>query len=163
MADSNWDNAKEAANWRKHRVRFDEADTVFNDPKILVIDDPDHSQNEDRFIAIGESEQRRLLVVSYTIRGDEQRLISARTADVREKWLYMGSDMIHEGDDDEMRPYYDFSKGIRGKHYRGGSRTMVGYGIEADVAAYFPTNEDVEKALRMLIEEGRTPVKPTCK
>ena len=66
------------------------------------------------------------------------------------------SGTMRDGDDD-MRPYYDFSGGVRGKHYQGGSRTMVGYGIEEEIAAYFPTNEDVNNALRLLIAEGRVP------
>ena len=82
------------------------------------------------------------MVVSYTIRNDEPWLISARMAEAR-----------------ELRPFYDFSKGVRGKHFRGRPRTMVSYGIDAEIAAYFPTSEDVNKALRTLIEEGRVPVR----
>ena len=67
----------------------------------------------------------------------------------------MAGDSIR--DEDEMRSYYDFGGGVRGKHYRGRPRTMVSYGVEAEIAAYFPTDEDLNNALRMLISEGRVP------
>jgi uncharacterized DUF497 family protein len=155
VAASRWNDDKDEANWKKHHVRFKEADTIFDDPLIVAIDDPEHSHEEDRYLAIGETKRKRLVVVLYTIRDDEQWLISARDAETRERRRYMSGDSIP--DEDEMRPYYDFSAGVRGKHYRGRPRTMVSYGIDAEVAAHFPTDEDVNNALRMLIAEGRVP------
>lgn len=155
MARSRWNEAKDEANWTKHQIRFAEADAIFDDPLIVVINDPEHSDDENRYLAIGETKHRRVVVVSYTIRDDEQWLISARVAEPRERRRYMAGDSIR--DEDEMRSYYDFSGGVRGKHYRGRPRTMVSYGVEAEIAAYFPTDEDLNNALRMLISEGRVP------
>ena len=154
---SRWNDIKNEINFQKHGISFEEAETIFNDPLIIVIDDPEHSYEENRYVAIGATCERRLVVVAYTIRNDESWLISARMAEARERKKYMGADSINDGGD--MRPYYDFSDGVRGKHFRGRDRTMVSYGIEAEIAAYFPTNEDVNRALRMLIEEGRVPVR----
>jgi len=64
----------------KHGVSFDEAKTVFNDPRAVSIPDPDHSLDEERYIAIGVSNRSRLVIVVYTERGDCLRIISARKA-----------------------------------------------------------------------------------
>ena len=63
-----WDGKKAEANLSKHEVSFDEAKTVFDDPLYIDFYDPDYSEEEDRYIIIGESQQRRLLIVSYTER-----------------------------------------------------------------------------------------------
>ena len=83
-----WDENKAKANLSKHRVSFNEAKTVFD--YLLYIDfyDPDYSDDEDRYIIIGESQQRRLLIVSYTEREDKIRLISAREVTKREREDY---------------------------------------------------------------------------
>lgn len=85
-----WDPRKDAANQRKHRVSFDEAETVFSDENALLLDDPDHSTQEDRFVLLGLSSALRLLVVSHTYReGDEViRLIMARRATRAERVPY---------------------------------------------------------------------------
>jgi hypothetical protein len=83
-----WDEQKAASNRRKHGVSFDEAATAFGDPFSLTIDDPGHSEEEDRFVLIGESFRRRLLVVVHTTRGDNLRLISARLAKASERRTY---------------------------------------------------------------------------
>lgn len=83
-----WDGQKEAANRRKHRIGFDEASTVFGDPRSITIPDPAHSQVEDRFILLGESYRGRLLVVVHVQRGENLRLISARTATPGERRTY---------------------------------------------------------------------------
>lgn len=76
-----WDKLKAAANKRKHGVSFEEAQTVFYDDNAVQFDDPDHSQDEDRFIMLGMSYQLRVLVVSHCERhGDVIRIISARKA-----------------------------------------------------------------------------------
>ncbi len=59
-----WDRKKEANNFRKHKVSFDEAVTVFYDPLSATFNDPEHSIGEERYIAVGYSSTRRLLVVS---------------------------------------------------------------------------------------------------
>ena len=86
--DFEWDDAKAEANERKHGVPFSEALTVFGDPLSLTGYDPDHSDDEDRYITMGLSALGRLLIVSHTDRGDKVRLISAREASPRERRDY---------------------------------------------------------------------------
>jgi hypothetical protein len=78
--DFEWDEAKADSNQRKHGVSFTEAMTVFADPLSLTGYDPDHSDDEDRYITMGLSAAGRLLVVSHTDRGEKVRIISAREA-----------------------------------------------------------------------------------
>ena len=72
-----WDESKATVNKRKHGVGFEEASTVFADPLAVTIYDPLHSEDEDRYITLGESQRRRLVVVVFTDRGDRIRIISA--------------------------------------------------------------------------------------
>jgi len=83
-----WNRDKAEANLSKHGVSFDEAKTVFDDPLYIDFYDPDHADDEERYIIVGQSQQRRLLVVSYTERRDRIRLISAREATRMEKNAY---------------------------------------------------------------------------
>ena len=83
-----WNTEKAEANLKKHEVSFDEAETVFDDPLFVIFADPDHSFEENRFIIMGESNQNRLLVVSYTERPPSTRLISAREATRPERKKY---------------------------------------------------------------------------
>ena len=73
-----WNPEKERLNRRKHKVSFDEASSVFDDPLSRTFDDPDHSIEEQRFIIIGHSKKNRLLFVSHTDDEKVVRLISAR-------------------------------------------------------------------------------------
>lgn len=73
-----WDNPKARDNLAKHRVSFEEASTVFGDPLYVDFYDPRHSIDEHRYIIIGQSNQGRILIVSYAERDDAIRLISAR-------------------------------------------------------------------------------------
>jgi uncharacterized DUF497 family protein len=75
-----WDDNKSKVNLKNHKVSFEEARSVFADSLSITVADTDHSEGEYRFIDIGMSEQRRLLVVSYTERGRSIRIISARCA-----------------------------------------------------------------------------------
>jgi len=83
-----WDPKKAAGNFRKHDVSFEEATTVFGDPLALLMDDPDHSQAEQRYVLLGVSNQGRLLVVAFAERPPRTRLISARRATRRERRRY---------------------------------------------------------------------------
>ncbi len=84
-----WDPRKARANERKHGVSFDEATTVFLDERALLLDDPEHSSGEDRFLLLGLSSFMRLLVVCHCIRqGDTIRLINARKATNQEQRQY---------------------------------------------------------------------------
>lgn len=83
-----WDESKAKVNMRKHRVGFEEASTVFADPLSVTIYDPVHSEDEDRYITIAESQRRRLLVVVFSDRDDRVRISSARDATRREREDY---------------------------------------------------------------------------
>lgn len=80
-----WDDAKAAANEGKHGVTFPEAATAFADPLAAIFPDPDHSDDEEREILVGHSERGRLLVVSFTERSPNLRVISARVATPAER------------------------------------------------------------------------------
>ncbi len=84
-----WDTAKADSNLKKHGVSFEEARTVFSDPFGRMIADPDHSQEEERFILLGTSIHSNLLIVCHCVRADEAiRLISARKANLQERITY---------------------------------------------------------------------------
>jgi uncharacterized DUF497 family protein len=85
-----WDPKKAASNLRKHKVSFEGAQTVFSDERALLINDPDHSEEEERFVLLGLSSTMRLLVVVHCYRAADNviRLISARKADAHERSLY---------------------------------------------------------------------------
>ena len=85
-----WDERKAAANLKKHGVGFEEAKSVFHDERARLIDDPDHSENEDRFILLGISSALKVLAVCHCYRTDDGviRIISARKATARETKSY---------------------------------------------------------------------------
>ena len=83
-----WDPKKATENLKKHGVGFPEATTVFADPLEITIADLDHSQGEARFLSLGMSAAKRLLVVAYTERGDKVRIIHARIAASKERRAY---------------------------------------------------------------------------
>jgi len=83
-----WDSNKAKSNEKKHGVSFEEAQTVFDDPFYVDFYDPDHSDNEDRYIIFGASSRNRILLVSYTERGNKIRIISARLATKQEQKSY---------------------------------------------------------------------------
>jgi uncharacterized protein len=83
-----WDEDKAASNLSKHGVSFGEAKSVFDDPLYVDFYDPDHSGSEERYLIIGASNRGRLLIVSYTERGDSTRLISAREVTRSEREAY---------------------------------------------------------------------------
>lgn len=87
-----WDENKNTINKRKHKISFEEAQTVFYDAEALVIPDPEHSQDEERFIILGMSRQANLLVVCHCCRESETviRIISARKATRNESVQYQG-------------------------------------------------------------------------
>jgi uncharacterized DUF497 family protein len=83
-----WDSRKAESNLKKHGVAFDEATTIFGDPLSLLMDDPKHSSDEQRFLVIGLSVQHRLLVVAFAERPPRTRIISARLATRHERKQY---------------------------------------------------------------------------
>ena len=85
-----WDEKKNLANQKKHKVSFDEAKTVFYDEHARLIPDPDHSEEEDRFILMGLSSNLRMIVVVHCYRKKDEiiRIISARKATPNEQKHY---------------------------------------------------------------------------
>jgi uncharacterized DUF497 family protein len=85
-----WNPTKARTNLRDHGVSFDEAQTVFSDERALLIDDPDHSGTEERFLILGLSAKLRVLVVVHCYLEEDEviRLISARKATRKERAQY---------------------------------------------------------------------------
>ena len=83
-----WDEEKARKNFAKHGVSFEEAQSVFDDDNAGIKDDPDHSLGEHREIIVGHSAAGRLLLVSFTERAENVRIISARAATPRERRFY---------------------------------------------------------------------------
>ncbi len=87
-----WDGEKDRVNQLKHGVSFDEAKSVFYDDMASIIDDPDHSETEDRFVILGLSNHLRVLIVAHCYRENDDviRIISARKASKQERKGYKG-------------------------------------------------------------------------
>ena len=83
-----WDRRKAASNFKKHGVTFEEAATAFGDPLSVTIHDPNHSNDEDRFLLLGETRGKKLVIVAHTDRNDTIRIISARPATGGERENY---------------------------------------------------------------------------
>ncbi len=85
-----WDSRKALANLKKHGIAFEEAQSVFFDERARLINDPDHSEDEDRFILLGLSSSLHMLLVCHCYRreGEVIRIISARQATARESKHY---------------------------------------------------------------------------
>ena len=83
-----WDENKSELNLKKHGVDFEEAKTIFNDPHAITIDDPDHSVAEERYLDTGISSTGRMLIVWYTERNENIRIIGCRRAIRSERKIY---------------------------------------------------------------------------
>ncbi len=83
-----WNPGKAILNLEKHGVEFEEASTVFDDRMLITVLDEKHSQDEDRYVTIGMSSRRRILLVAHTDRDDRIRIISARKATKYEEQFY---------------------------------------------------------------------------
>jgi uncharacterized protein len=83
-----WDENKAESNWLKHNITFEEAVTVFADPYLLFTEDSQHSEQEERQWAMGEAENGLMLVIVFTMRGEQIRIISARKATKTERKRY---------------------------------------------------------------------------
>jgi uncharacterized DUF497 family protein len=86
--DFEWDTDKASRNIEKHRVSFEEAATVFDDPIFITFVDDEHSIDEERYITIGMSKRGRLLMVAHANRDNRTRIISARRATKKEEQFY---------------------------------------------------------------------------
>lgn len=149
-----WDPGKAASNVAKHRVRFEEAATVFGDPLAILSPDPDHSVGEMRFLLLGSSNRARVLVVAFAERSPRTRIISARPATRASANAMKKTSKAPNGesdtDRDTMRPHYDFSGGVRGAtaaRYAQGTNLVL---IDPDVADIFPDGPSVNEALKAL-------------
>jgi len=85
-----WDENKAGVNLKRHKISFEEAQTVFSDPNARMIFDSEHSEAEDRFVLLGISSGLKLLVVCHCYREDDMiiRIISARKANKQEQKQY---------------------------------------------------------------------------
>jgi uncharacterized DUF497 family protein len=85
-----WDENKNKLNLKKHKIDFDEAKTVFYDSNARIINDPEHSDEEERFLLLGFSLNFKILIVCHCFRNDDKniRIISARKADKQEQKYY---------------------------------------------------------------------------
>ena len=83
-----WDKRKAVLNIKKHGVSFENAATAFGDPLSVTIHDPKHSYDEDRFLLLGKTQDKKLVVVAHTDRKDTIRLINARPATRQERVDY---------------------------------------------------------------------------
>ncbi len=83
-----WDPEKAKANEQKHNLTFHEGATVFGDPLAKTFSDPDHSEDEERYLTFGLSRLNRLVVISHTQRAGKTRIISARLMTRRERKIY---------------------------------------------------------------------------
>jgi uncharacterized protein len=91
MLQFEWDPDKAESNQEKHGISFEEAMTVFRDPLARLVDDPAHSQEEERFVLFGRSDAGRLLAVMHTEGGEVLRIISAREMTTKERKQYAES------------------------------------------------------------------------
>jgi uncharacterized DUF497 family protein len=83
-----WDANKARLNLAKHSISFEEASTVFGDINSITITDPIHSLSEERYVILGQSYKGKLMVVVHTERGENIRIISARSANRKERRTY---------------------------------------------------------------------------
>lgn len=83
-----WDEVKARANFKKHKVSFEEGKTIFNDPFLFTFPDNKHSAGEERYINIGISANGRVLVLTHTERGGKIRIINCRKATSQERRFY---------------------------------------------------------------------------
>ena len=146
-----WDPAKAKANWEKHHVSFEEAQTIFLDEHYVSVFDEPHSDEEDRFFAIGQSSDERLLAVTYTIRDDEPWIITARQPEPMERRRYMRGHQIK--DEAALAPVesdkLDWSNAVRGRHYIK-PRGPITVQIEPVLAEFFRDEAAVNNALRLV-------------
>ena len=143
--------AKAEANLRKHGVSFEEAAGALCDPLALVHPDDAHSENEDRYVLIGESNEDRLLTVCFTIIDDTARIISARRATPAEGRQYMKDRPIRETpDSDDMLPEYGHLEGWKPNPFKF-VRLAAFVEIDPDVHSVFRTSKEVNDALRTLL------------
>lgn len=145
-----WDDATAQSNRMRHDRRFEEAATIFFDPHHTTVEARTQPAEESRFAAVGASVEGAILVVLYVIRSNEVHILGARPATRMERRHYMSRDESA----DEPATEYDFSRGVRGRHFIK-PEGPIHVTIDPVVAEYFPDEQAVNDALRVLIVEGR--------
>lgn len=91
-----WDSGNTSKNFLKHKVTLEECEQIFITYGNFIFDDPQHSASEPRYVIIGLTQNKRLLFIAFTIRGQFIRVISARNADKKERKLYEQATQITE-------------------------------------------------------------------
>ena len=86
-----WDEGNQLKNWVKHQVSAVECEELFFNLPLMLADDPEHSQDEPRYYVLGQTNNKRRLFVSFTIRNDKIRVISARPMSRKEREIYAES------------------------------------------------------------------------
>lgn len=158
-----WRRHKASANLKKHGISFQGATVGVWRSFLATISDPDCSGSEARFVDLGVSYRGRLLVLSYesAATAPESSAPGGQPALNNTSMKASPSKRKAHLNDDTMRPEYDFSKGIRGKHaarYASGTNVVV---LDPDVAAEFRTAEEVNETLRAVAEIVRRRKKPS--
>ena len=140
---SEWDSRKARQNLRKHGIIFDEATTVFADILSVTIPDPDHSEDDERWVTMGLSNRHRLLVVVHL----KKRKRSGSLVSEQQSALSGGNMKKGTRRNDKIRNHYDFTGGVRGKYshrYAEGTNVVV---LDPDVARLFPNRQAVNETL----------------
>jgi len=83
-----WDEGNKEKNWKKHKVDFRECEEIFSNKELKIFYDIKHSQKENRFVALGITDKKRRLIITFTIRNKKIRVISARDMSRKERKLY---------------------------------------------------------------------------
>ena len=154
-----WHQAKNETNRRKHGIRFEEAEEIFQDPLHRTAADPLRSFSENRFFSIGQTRAGILLAVAYTIDDEgDVRLISARRATRLEERRYMNIDELRDGEEledygDIDTRHIDWSKAKVGPQFKldCGPANVT---LDEHVRYFFIGDAEVNNALRHLIREG---------
>ena len=152
-----WDAKKAADSFKKHGVDFREAATVFEDSLSTTFPDSDHSAGEQRFLIIGMSARRRLLVGLPTAKWTTLFESSAQESPRGVNGSSMKKNR-NSASGDELRPEYDFASmkgGVRGKYVRRARERTNIVVIEPEISEAFPTEQAVNEALRGVLNTAR--------
>lgn len=90
-----WDSGNQDKNWLKHKVSNTECEEVFFNQPLLILQDHEHSQREERFYALGKTNKNRFLFISFTLRDTRIRVISARSMNKKERKYYETATQKH--------------------------------------------------------------------
>jgi uncharacterized DUF497 family protein len=148
-----WDSTKAEINLDKHGVSFKEAAEALNDGLAMVRPDHAHSEYENRYILIGETIESRMITVVFTFRGDDARIISARTSTSAERRKHMSSKTVIRDAPrkPEMLDEYGLFDGWQQNPFQFRKAASAIF-LDPDVAAVYVTSAEVNEALRSLMK-----------